>query len=317
MQNVASTHSASSQSPRDVVQVAKATGDHLRANILRALAADSFSVMELGAIFTTAQPAMSHHLKVLRDAGLVTQRKEGTSIFYQRAVATTPFLRSLFNELDETALNADATRVIDGIHTERQLHSVDFFNSHAADFASHQALICDPTVYLASVGELLKHQRHAKALEIGPGHGELLEILSAQFDTVIGIDNAHEMLNLAKQSAAPNVSLCVADFNALDKTHEHAYDVVVAAMVLHHMASPAQFFTNAKRYLKPTGALIVADLCEHQQAWVRDHCGDFWLGFQQQQLTDWLNAAGLTLDTHQVLAQKNGFVVQVLSAKPT
>ena len=103
--------------------------------------------MELGAIFTTAQPAMSHHLKVLRDAGLVTQRKEATSIFYQRAVATTPFLRSLFTELDETTLNTEATKVIDDIHTERRQHSVEFFNSHAADFASHQALICEPNVH--------------------------------------------------------------------------------------------------------------------------------------------------------------------------
>ena len=69
----------------DVVRVAKAVGDALRANILRVLASDSFGVQELCSIFSTAQPALSHHLKILREADLVSQRKEGTNVFYRRS----------------------------------------------------------------------------------------------------------------------------------------------------------------------------------------------------------------------------------------
>ncbi len=65
----------------------KAGGDPLRLNILRALANDSFGVLELAQIFAIGQSGMSHHLKVLAQAGLVATRREGNAIFYRRALA--------------------------------------------------------------------------------------------------------------------------------------------------------------------------------------------------------------------------------------
>ena len=50
-------HTASESAELDIVAMAKAIGDDLRANILRALARDSFGVMELCKIFAVAQPA--------------------------------------------------------------------------------------------------------------------------------------------------------------------------------------------------------------------------------------------------------------------
>lgn len=46
----------------------KASGDALRLNVLRALANDSFGVLELAQIFDIGQSGMSHHLKVLAQA---------------------------------------------------------------------------------------------------------------------------------------------------------------------------------------------------------------------------------------------------------
>ena len=59
----------------------KAGGDPLRLNVLRALANDSFGVLELTHIFATGQSGMSHHLKVLSQAQLVATRREGNAIF--------------------------------------------------------------------------------------------------------------------------------------------------------------------------------------------------------------------------------------------
>ena len=67
----------------------KAGGDPLRLNVLRALANDSFGVLELTHIFATGQSGMSHHLKVLSQAGLVATRREGNAIFYRRALPHT------------------------------------------------------------------------------------------------------------------------------------------------------------------------------------------------------------------------------------
>src|SRR5690554_2348780 len=74
-------------SPTDALAAfCKAAGEPLRLNILRALSNDSFGVLELAHIFATGQSGVSHHLKVLTQAGLVTSRREGNAIFYRRSL---------------------------------------------------------------------------------------------------------------------------------------------------------------------------------------------------------------------------------------
>jgi DNA-binding transcriptional ArsR family regulator len=55
-----------------------ALADPTRRAILARLAKGEATVMELAEPFEMSQPAISQHLKVLEDAGLVTRRVEGT-----------------------------------------------------------------------------------------------------------------------------------------------------------------------------------------------------------------------------------------------
>lgn len=55
-----------------------ALGDPTRRSILARLAAGEATVNELAEPFTISQPAISRHIKVLADAGLIVQRVEGT-----------------------------------------------------------------------------------------------------------------------------------------------------------------------------------------------------------------------------------------------
>ncbi|WP_438023663.1 ArsR/SmtB family transcription factor [Sorangium sp. So ce233] len=61
----------------------RAISDPTRRAILDALAQGERSVTELCAMFDVTQSAISQHLKVLRDAGLVTPRREGRSRIYR------------------------------------------------------------------------------------------------------------------------------------------------------------------------------------------------------------------------------------------
>ncbi|MCI5105562.1 MAG: metalloregulator ArsR/SmtB family transcription factor, partial [Pseudomonadales bacterium] len=63
----------------------KALADQLRLQILRLLMHESFGVLELCRILDIRQSALSHHLKILARAELVSTRREGNSIFYRRA----------------------------------------------------------------------------------------------------------------------------------------------------------------------------------------------------------------------------------------
>lgn len=59
-----------------------ALSDPRRRRILETLAANDLSVGELTSALDARQPAVSKHLKILRDAGLVTERQHGRCRIY-------------------------------------------------------------------------------------------------------------------------------------------------------------------------------------------------------------------------------------------
>ena len=66
------------------VRVLRALADERRFRMVQTIAAaGELSCGELGAHFDLAQPTVSHHLKVLRDAGLVESSRRGTWAFYR------------------------------------------------------------------------------------------------------------------------------------------------------------------------------------------------------------------------------------------
>src|SRR3954466_11357818 len=62
----------------------KALADPTRVAIVNSLsAADEVCVCNLTATFDLAQPTISHHLKILREAGLVEATRRGTWAYYR------------------------------------------------------------------------------------------------------------------------------------------------------------------------------------------------------------------------------------------
>ena len=294
----------------------KAVGDRLRANILRALKEDSFGVLELCHIFSTPQPALSHHLKVLHLAHLVARRREGNSIFYRRSINVEDRLRTaLFAALDDLALDEAAQTGLHEVHEQRRLRSEEFFATTAGKFRDQQALISEAGVYAPSVMDLIRHGdvTPSTALEIGPGDGELLCLLAERFTEVVGIDSTKAMLQRTAERVRSlnNVRLLEREFTALPRIRK--YQCVVAAMVVHHMAAPQLFFHQAHRVIKAGGLLVVVELCRHDHEWAKEACGDLWLGFEPRELSDWALHAGFDTGEPRFLAQKNGFRIQIQS----
>ena len=62
----------------------KALADPTRVAIVNCLAgADEVCVCDLNSRFELSQPTISHHLKILREAGLVDSTRRGTWAFYR------------------------------------------------------------------------------------------------------------------------------------------------------------------------------------------------------------------------------------------
>ncbi|NQD81062.1 metalloregulator ArsR/SmtB family transcription factor [Pseudomonas sp. CrR14] len=307
--------------PADALSaLCKAAGDPLRLNILRALANDSFGVLELAQIFAIGQSGISHHLKVLAQAGLVATRREGNAIFYRRALAHADVLGgtlhgALLQEVERLTLPGDVRARIDQVHQQRANASRDFFARSAERFQAQQDLIAGLPQYRDSVLALLDSldfASSASALEIGPGDGGFLPELARRFGQVTALDNSPAMLELARlrceQDGLSNVHLQLAD--ALLDDYPSA-DCVVLNMVLHHFAAPAQALQTLASRVNDGGSLLITELCSHDQSWARDTCGDLWLGFEQDDLAHWAVAAGLIAGESLYVGLRNGFQIQV------
>jgi ArsR family transcriptional regulator len=305
-----------------LANLCKASADILRLQVLRVLRKDSFGVSELCSIFDIRQPAMSHHLKVLANAGLVGTRREGNSIFYRRSeLGQAPELEGLqlaiFDTVDLIELPEERQQALAALYRQREENSRNFFRNNAHKFRQQQDLIASYEQYAETVAEVLRDAplgQRRTALEVGPGEGSFLLELSPLFDRVVALDNAEVMLQQAQEkctaAGAGNIEFILGDTAAKQLDGLQA-DCVVINMVLHHTPSPDQVLKDVAARLAPGGVVLVTDLCSHDQAWARENCGDLWLGFEPRELARWAADAELTDIASVYLAQRNGFQVQV------
>lgn len=88
-----------------VAGVLNLSGNEVRLKILFLLENErELCPCDLSDILNMSVPAMSQHLRKLKDAGLITARKQGQTIFYSIVGDRQPMLLSLLDFLDEPSL---------------------------------------------------------------------------------------------------------------------------------------------------------------------------------------------------------------------
>lgn len=83
-----------------------ALGDATRMAIFQKLTGGPIAVNELARMLPVSRPAVSQHLKVLKDAGLVMDSKAGTRRLYQLDPEGVARLRAHFDQMWNKALSA-------------------------------------------------------------------------------------------------------------------------------------------------------------------------------------------------------------------
>lgn len=308
---------ANLRNPLNIASALKAAGDPMRLEILKIMRRDSFGVLELCQIFDVQQPSMSHHLKVMSNAGLLESRREGNSIFYKRAQSVSPEEQGLLDRIFELSDAADIpsslAEGVQKIQETRRQRSEKFFRENADRFHEQQDLIAGFSDYGDAIQSLLVKGPERIWIEVGPGVGELLKQACKDFGRTIALDISSEMLESSRAYLgrdAVNVDFVPGDTSRAVEEGLHA-DTISCSMVLHHVASPAAMIRDMGELLSPGGQLLVCDLDKHDQEWARDSCGDLWLGFAPEEIGGWCRDAGLHEGRSQYLALRNGFKVQV------
>jgi ubiquinone/menaquinone biosynthesis C-methylase UbiE/DNA-binding MarR family transcriptional regulator len=279
-----------------MLQTLKALADSSRLRLLAVVARGEFTVQELTAILETGQSRISHHLKILSAAGLVTVKRQGTWAYYRLDRGNPllgelwPALEKRLEQLDHAA--SDRRRLLDVLEMRRR-RSQDFFDAHARqwDLLARQVL---PVADYQAL--LLEHlTRCGVLLEVGAGTGRLLAALRRKAERVLVVDHSPAMLEEAL-ARAETEGLDGIDFRLGDMSHlpltDSEAEWAVLNMVLHHAAQPRVVLCELFRVLENGGGLVIADLQRHDQEWVREKMADQWLGFDVQELEEWLTAAG-------------------------
>jgi len=99
----------------------KAIAEPRRRAILRLVSGDELAAGEIAAQFDVSRPAISQHLGVLREAGLVEERRAGTRRLYRARPEGIAELRSFLDDLWAASLDV-ARRLVEA---ERGLDDED------------------------------------------------------------------------------------------------------------------------------------------------------------------------------------------------
>jgi len=270
----------------------KTAAEETRLRLLSLLAEHELNVQELEAVLQMGQSRISHHLKLMSEAGLLACRRDGLWSFY-RTVEEGPgrrFLQSVRYLLsEEPCLQSDRSRA-QQLLREGRSRSRRFFDALAGHWEVLREAVVGEADLAGTLGRLLP--ACAAAADLGCGNGALLGTLAGKARRVIGVDSSRRMLQEARRRLQGlDADLRIGELEHLP-LRDGEVDCALINLVLHHLSRPEQALLEAQRVISENGTLVVADFRRHGQEWLRRRHGDRWLGFEPADLGRWLRQAG-------------------------
>lgn len=304
----------------DTAGLLRLLGDPTRLRLLRLLSREALNVSELTGVLDLAQSGVSRHLGLLREAGLVAEDRTGGFAWYRLA---DPFIQGdgpltpLHGFLaTEFARPTPQTRADDARLEEIRRLRKESFASHGDE---RRQLVPGRSwaAWARALGLLMPPMDVA---DLGCGEGYLTLEAARWARHVTAVDRSKDVLargrDLARRRKLTNITWKRGDLERVPIA-DASMDLALLSQALHHAQHPERALAETARILRPGGRVLLLDLREHDQAWVRTTLGDKWLGFSESALHALLRDAGFTNIVIRTGARRTGDPFTVLIAAGT
>lgn len=275
---------------------------------------------ELTGVLGLAQSGVSRHLALLREAGLVAEERAGAYTWYRlsktlgRAEGPHASLWAWLRE--EFERTTPDTRADDARLEEVRRLRKESFAVHGDERRQFVPGRSWPA-WARALGLLLPALDVA---DLGCGEGYLTLEAARWARHVTAIDRSKDVLDrgrdLARRRKLRNITWKRGELERVPLENA-SVDVALLSQALHHAERPEVALAEAWRILRPGGRVLVLDLAEHDQHWVRSKLGDRWLGFSEDRLRELLRDAGFQHITVRAGARRTGDPFTVLVAAGT
>ena len=290
----------------------RAAGDPTRLRLILLLREAELTVSELTQILGQSQPRVSRHLKLLCEAGLLQRFKEGSWVFYRAAnrgeCAQLADLLAALAARDPVPFGADQQR-LESIRKARQAAAAEFFKANAGDWERIRSLHAPDQEVEAAILSLVKTLSHDTILDGGTGTGRILELLAPHIRQGTGIDNSPEMLAIARDRLerihAQHCQVRLGDIHRLPfpgGKSDDGFDLAIFHQVLHYLEDPQSAVVEVARVLNARGSVLIIDFAPHDLEFCRSELAHRRLGFSDEEVRNWFEAAGLKPSVSRAIA---------------
>ncbi len=278
--------------------ILKLISDPTRLRLLSLLLHEELSVAELQDLLGMGQSRISSQLALLRQAGIVTDRREGKKAFYSLQAGLPEkqltLLQAALDAVGEMPVMLEDAENLDRILQKRRRTQEQYFNLIAGRLGKNYC----PGRSWEAIGHLaLRLTPAITVADLGAGEGLISQLLAHRAKQVWCIDNSPRMVEvgteLARKNSLDNLAYKLGDIEQVPLP-DKSVDLAILSQALHHAQHPQVAVNEAFRILKPRGQILVLDLSEHTFTKARELYADVWLGFKESTLHGFLKRAGFS-----------------------
>ena len=273
----------------------KTLSDPTRLRLLALVTREELSVAELQEILGMGQSRISSQLALLRQAGLVSDRRDGKKAFYSLRANLPPrqaaLLKAAVDSVAELPVLDEDRGNLERILLKRRRVSEQYFNLIAGRLGKSHC----PGRSWEAIGHLaLRLTPPLVVADLGAGEGLISQLLARRAKQVWCIDNSPRMVEvgteLARKNGLVNLAYRLGDIEKVPLP-DKSVDVAILSQALHHAQHPQAAVLEAARILRPGGQLLIIDLNEHGFKKARELYADVWLGFKENVLHGFMKKA--------------------------